>query len=285
VLLLSAIFLLSLVKPVSAQTLSGQDQRPRANTFRVTAQIAEAGTYELQKSSGSFAATNWLAVTNFNSLPRIFAYEEPYGGSRVRFFRMKRFTDPPVLTKQPAGATNYSGTQVTLASGATGSWPLQMQWYKNGAVVPGATNASLSFSAATSLSGIYNFQASNLWGVVISSNAVVLITNPVATNISGKTIHFVITGASGDFPTSGNFDMLFDPRGSFSTQASSVFLNDRGYWQYGIANGSTSQIYMSSSFIYPGGTITMTFQTGTNGTYVLVAPGYSGGEVGTFVFP
>jgi hypothetical protein len=277
--------LLSVVLPSSAQTLSGQDQRPRSNTFRVTAQIAEAGTYELQKSSGSFATTNWLSVSNFNSLPRIFTYEEPYGGSRVRFFRMKRFTDPPVLTKQPSGATNYAGTQITLESGATGSWPLQFQWYRNGTLVPGATSATLSFSGTTALSGLYNFQASNPWGIVISSNALVQTTNPVATNIAGATIHFVITGASGDFPSSGYFDMLFDARGSFSTQASSVFLNDRGYWQYGIANGNTSQIYMSSSFIYPGGMITMTFQTATNGTYVLAAPGYSGGEAGTFVFP
>jgi hypothetical protein len=185
----------------------------------------------------------------------------------------------------PKGSTNYSGQVVRLESSATGSWPLRLQWYRDSKPVPGATSGILTFNASPALSGTYNLVASNLWGIAISSNAVVVNRNPVVTNISGKTFSFVILGAQGDFVSSGNFEIAFDPRGSFSTAASSVFLNDRGNWQYGIASENTSVIYLQTSFVYPGGSYTLQFQTLTNGTYTLVAPGRSGGQVGKFTVP
>src|SRR5262249_31118013 len=51
---------------------------------------------------------------------------------------------PPSITNQPVSTTGYWGKTVTLTSGATGSGPLSFQWYKDGNLIVGATNSSLT---------------------------------------------------------------------------------------------------------------------------------------------
>ena len=52
---------------------------------------------------------------------------------------------PPVITTPPQGATVAVGSTVTLSVAATGTPPLSYQWKKNGADLPGKTEASLNW--------------------------------------------------------------------------------------------------------------------------------------------
>ena len=51
----------------------------------------------------------------------------------------------PGFVQQPQSATNYSGTQVTFTTIASGTPPLSYIWKRAGTAVPGATNSQYSF--------------------------------------------------------------------------------------------------------------------------------------------
>jgi hypothetical protein len=82
--------------------------------------------------------------------------------------------DANVFTNALPGATVASGGTLTLAvpAGAvTGSGPFTYQWLRNGSLIPGATNATLSlpgFNAASA--GNYTVQVGNAGGSVTSAN-------------------------------------------------------------------------------------------------------------------
>lgn len=269
------------VSPLFAQKLTGRPSIPRLKTFFIDAQILDEGSFQLQRSTGNF--TNWITLTNLNAVPSALTFSDAQTNS-AQYYRLFRQTDPPVITIQPRGLTNYFGQLVRLEAVVTGSWPLRYQWYKNAQPIPGATSNVLSFAGKTELSGNYNLLISNLWNAVISSTVSVKTVNPVALDIAGRKIHFVVQTGQGDFPNSGTFDTVFDPSGFYTTQSSSVFLNDSGYWQYGLLNESLSRIYLPGSITYPDGAITLQFETSTNGNYSLVAPTRVGSQTGKFNF-
>ncbi|HZV35351.1 MAG TPA: immunoglobulin domain-containing protein, partial [Verrucomicrobiae bacterium] len=93
-------------------------------------------------------------------------------------------TGPTNLIKSPGGAAAFNVT-------ATGLPPLTYQWSKSGAVIPGATTSSLSFSSQTSSNGLYTVMVSNVYGVAISQAGT--LNSPV---------HFlpVSLSSSGAFP-------------------------------------------------------------------------------------
>ncbi len=53
---------------------------------------------------------------------------------------------PPTIGTQPVGTTNFIGYTRTLSVAAGGTSPIMYQWYKNGAVIPGETNTTLTFN-------------------------------------------------------------------------------------------------------------------------------------------
>jgi subtilisin-like proprotein convertase family protein len=70
--------------------------------------------------------------------------------------------DPPVILTPPQNQTVIAGTNVTLTVVAAGTGPLRYQWFFNGAVIPGATEAALSLSnLIVDASGIYSVIVSN----------------------------------------------------------------------------------------------------------------------------
>ena len=84
---------------------------------------------------------------------------------------------PPAITVQPQGRTVFVDAQFTLSAAATGTQPLGYQWRFNGANLNGATNTTLLLaSLQTNQSGNYSMQASNVAGVVVSSNAAVIVS-------------------------------------------------------------------------------------------------------------
>jgi len=81
----------------------------------------------------------------------------------------------PVLAQniQPATGADVAGSQVTITAAFTSSTPMTYQWLKDGVVIPGATNSTLTLSnlqlTDTSVSPGYVLRASNASGSVSSS--------------------------------------------------------------------------------------------------------------------
>jgi hypothetical protein len=80
---------------------------------------------------------------------------------------------PPSITFQPRGQTNLAGTAVTLSVTAAGTEPLCYQWQCAGNTYPPGTNTFLACQA-----GNYSVVVSNVAGVMTSTVATVLFTNP-----------------------------------------------------------------------------------------------------------
>jgi hypothetical protein len=125
-------------------------------------------------------------------------------------------TTPPAITAQPLNQTNNAGTVASFTVSATGSSPLSYQWYKNttnllsdAGNVFGSTNATLSISNVLGIdAGDYSATISNAAGIVISSNATLVVIDPIITNppislvqTAGMTAQFSV-GAFGTQPLS-----------------------------------------------------------------------------------
>jgi hypothetical protein len=270
-----------LVFPAFAQRLTTSLGNPAARRLILSAEMPQGGSFELQRSSNILS--NWVTLTNFNAFPGTNTFSDSRT-NQYRFYRLVQFTVPPAITNQPQGTTNFFDQEVRLEAGATGSWPLRFQWYKDGEAVPGATSNKLVFNGRSPLSGNYSLIVSNLWGMAASTPVTVKTINPVAASISGRTIHFVIKGAEGGFLPAGTFDTDFSALGSYDTDSSSPFLEDVGYWQYFPVAENAGRIFLSASVVYQNAQVTLAFQTQTNGTYTLVVPNVGGGQWGDFRF-
>jgi len=90
----------------------------------------------------------------------------------------------PFIVTQPASQRVTVGSNATFSVVADGTPTLRYQWMRNNAAIAGATNTSLTFTA-TNFSATYSVRVTNLFGSVLSSNAVVTINNaPIALNLS-----------------------------------------------------------------------------------------------------
>ncbi len=85
----------------------------------------------------------------------------------------------PAITQQPADLTAVQGLSATFRVAATGSMPLAYEWRRNGAAIPGATNAVYRMDATTpDQAGVYQVAITNAAGAVVSSNAVLTLVPP-----------------------------------------------------------------------------------------------------------
>jgi hypothetical protein len=117
------------------------------------------------------------------------------------------FAPPIFFTIQPTNQNVLPGTNVTLTSSATGYGAVTYQWRFEGTNIPGATNASYSFTGAnlTNHHGLFSVVASDIYSSVTSTNARIFVrVNPGVvqhlvniTTIQGGTAVFslVATGA------------------------------------------------------------------------------------------
>lgn len=116
----------------------------------------------------------------------------------------------PVITLQPVNQAVSSGSQVAFAVAATGTGPLNYQWYLNGSLLPGQTGSVLIIPAAgISNIGSYYVVVANAFGSVQSNTVALTIgasTTPVVivnqpTNQNGQiggnaTFAVVVSGTS-----------------------------------------------------------------------------------------
>lgn len=88
---------------------------------------------------------------------------------------------PPSLNSPPASQNKAEGQSALFAAHVFGSVPMEYQWFRNGLAVPGATNARLSLGEAhPSNAGTYQFIASNNFGAVTSTIAMLTVTTDTA---------------------------------------------------------------------------------------------------------
>ena len=85
---------------------------------------------------------------------------------------------PPFLALQPADRRVANGTFVTLSVVAGGWHELGYQWFRNGSAIPLATNWTCSFPAVSNYAGVYFVRVTNVFGSVMSSNAVISLNHP-----------------------------------------------------------------------------------------------------------
>ncbi|HRE83595.1 MAG TPA: immunoglobulin domain-containing protein, partial [Opitutaceae bacterium] len=93
----------------------------------------------------------------------------------------------PVIVTQPASLSILEGANATFSVTATSASALTYQWFKDGLLIPDATQASLQIVGVHSLdAGLYSVQVSNTDGTVISSAA--LLGVQTETKVSGDAV-------------------------------------------------------------------------------------------------
>ena len=119
-------------------------------------QLSDAGSYTALVSNASGGITSQPVTLNVSVDP---------------------VPPPPSVTTQPADTTAPVGSPSSLSVAATGDG-LFYQWFKNGGLIPGATQATLGFaSAQVSDSADYYVVVSNSSGSVTSSTAKLLVVS------------------------------------------------------------------------------------------------------------
>lgn len=171
--------------PVGGSILSG--------TPAITGTPTQAGTFTI-------SVQGFNALGNTNNVQQEIRFEITGGSTGTA----------PAISKQPESQTVNAGANVTLTVEATGSPLPTFQWTKNGANVPGATGASLTFSSVqVGDAGSYAVVVSNTAGSVTSATATLTVASSANVAITrqpepqtipnGGTVVFSVdaTGATG----------------------------------------------------------------------------------------
>ena len=114
----------------------------------------------------------------------------PYGGATSTVATLTVLV-PPTIVTQPQSVTLLAGGTAALDVTATGTGPLEYQWYFDGIALPGATNSALTVSPfASANAGAYQVVVTNLWGVTTSAVATLTQAFPPAFVVqpSGQTV-------------------------------------------------------------------------------------------------
>jgi hypothetical protein len=203
---------------------------PGATTELLTfasAALADAGTYTLVATNSQGSVTSNAATLTVNGGPA------------------------PIVTTQPASLAQPAGSAASLSVVASGS--PTFQWRKNGANIPGATAATLSFaSLAAADTASYDVVLTNATGSVTSNAATVVVATPltavlrnlavrttlaanqilfVGVNMSGAGKEVLVRAAGPSLGALGVPGTMADPRLSvFSTATPPVLIAQNNNW-------------------------------------------------------
>jgi alpha-tubulin suppressor-like RCC1 family protein len=109
---------------------------------------------------------------------------------------------PPTISSQPISTLTYSGTTSSLTVSASGTSPLNYQWFKDGAAISGAVSSSYALTGSTlNKAGSYSVVVTNVAGSV-TSNTSTVVTPPLIT--TQPTSSSVTAGASATFSVVAN---------------------------------------------------------------------------------
>jgi len=122
---------------------------------------------------------------------------------------------PPVITVQPSDQTVLSGGTANFSVLAISGTYVTYQWRLNGTNIPGATGQSCTqTNVQAAHAGLYSVKVSNAAGSVISSNAILEVTQRV--EVTYKPLRFVSSGCDTngfkgrlEGPVGANYVILF----------------------------------------------------------------------------
>ncbi|MDB6123594.1 MAG: repeat containing protein [Pedosphaera sp.] len=117
---------------------------------------------------------------------------------------------PPVLVFQPQSLAIIQGSPASFSVVATGSGLLSYQWYLDGVIIPGATNAVLLLTnTLANAAGNYTVTVSNLVGTTTSDVAALVVHVPPIITVQPQNLAAVLgnlanlsVGVIGDSPLS-----------------------------------------------------------------------------------
>ena len=145
---------------------------------------------------------------------------------------------PPAISTQPQGQTAGTGQSATFTVVATGTSPLSYQWKLGAANILGANGPTLTLNNLTHANaGVYSVMVTNLYGMVLSSSAVLAVRDTVGglfntgVNPGG--------GALADGATDPHYALLVNPDGGSPNaivEDSTVFPIVAGPWVANTAN-------------------------------------------------
>ncbi len=112
---------------------------------------------------------------------------------------------PPTIATPPASVTVTPGQAAQFTVVAAGTAPFTYQWFKDGAPLTGATNATLAFTSVTAANlGSYTVRVANATGAVTSSAAV--LTTPSTMAVAARFPAAGATVVNPDTPLRLTFD-------------------------------------------------------------------------------
>ncbi|HEY5909075.1 MAG TPA: LamG-like jellyroll fold domain-containing protein [Verrucomicrobiae bacterium] len=132
-----------------------------------------ANSTQIGSSSSGVTAEGWIGAFD-----EVAFYADPLSATAVQAHYAAFFAGtPPVITSQPLSGNYLPAVPLRVAVGATGP-SLSYQWSKGGVPITGATDSALTFSSLTAGdAGTYRVAVHNPAGDVISSNAVITVTD------------------------------------------------------------------------------------------------------------
>ena len=148
----------------------------------------------------------------------------------------------PVTVSGMVDLTRTTGSSATFSPVITGSGPLSYVWKKNGTVIPGQTNATITLTGITSgAAGTYTIEVTGLCGMASESAALIFQnTAPVAVNDSYSTLQDVALNIASPGVLANDSDVDGDPLSAILVSAPShgtLTLNANGGFLYTPAAG------------------------------------------------
>jgi alpha-tubulin suppressor-like RCC1 family protein len=165
-------------QPASQTVLAGSPV-----TFTITADGFRPLSYQWQFNGNAISgatATNYglAGVTVNNAGNYTVMVSNSIGSVTSSVAALMVFLRPSIAT-QPTNQVVAVGGTVNLSVTATGTAPLGFQWFKNGGMVFGATNSTLTLaSAGVTNSGVYYMAITNAYGLSISLPVTVTVGTP-----------------------------------------------------------------------------------------------------------
>ncbi len=193
--------------PTSATVPAGNNA-----SFSVTASGTATLAYQWKKNGANISGAT-SATLNLNNVSATDAANYSVTvtnavGSATSAAATLTVLVPPALATLPVSASVAQGANATFTASATGTAPLSFQWFKDGALIPGATSNVLTLAAVTTAdAGNYSLVVTNTVGSAASSSAALtvlvpptILTSPTDTTVlAGNNASFTVT-ASGSTP-------------------------------------------------------------------------------------
>lgn len=143
-------------------------------------------------------------------------------------------TSTPAFVRQPYNQFQHPGSNATLTVTVSGAPPFSYQWSKDGSVLDGATNASLTLTGLKAADeGTYQVLVQNQYGVASSAPAVVKLVNPPQLTIQSRQGRVIVVA---------EFESLLSPTCTLQTSTNLIDWEDRYHTPVGLGANFTLTI-------------------------------------------